>query len=343
MRQQEGNPQGRGELRDTPERSATVNATANGALPGVPGIARPATKAPRTGQGGPARIPEVGVLAELVRAPAALTVPGDVLVGASAAGWPFGVRATAGLAGASVLLYWSGMALNDYADREADAVERPGRPIPSGRVSPRAALVTAAALTAAGLGVAAAAGGRRALGTALPLAAVVWAYDLALKDTPLGAPAMAAARGLDVLLAAGPQGRRAAAPAAATIAAHTGIVMALSRREAEGSSHALPEATLAATAVLAAGVAAAPGARGRHRAASAALLSVYGRTFGGAQFAAIRKPDPRRLQRAVGAGILGVLPLQAALAGRAGATRVALPLLAALPLARRLSRKVSPT
>ncbi|MFG1810868.1 SCO3242 family prenyltransferase [Streptomyces sp. NPDC049040] len=284
------------------------------------------------------------VFAELVRAPAALTVPGDIVAGASAAGWPYGVRAGGGLAAASVLLYWGGMALNDYADREVDAVERPGRPVPSGRVSPRAALATAAALTAAGLGTAAAAGGRRALGTALPLAATAWAYDLALKDTPLGAPAMAAARGLDVLLAAGPTGRRAAAPAAAAVAAHTGIVMALSRREAQGSSHALPEATLAATAALAAAVALAPGGRGgRHRAASAALLCLYGRTFGGAQFAAIRKPDARRLQGAVRAGILGVIPLQAALAGRAGATRAALPLLAALPLARRLSRKVSPT
>lgn len=286
----------------------------------------------------------VEAFAELVRAPAALTVPGDVVVGASAAGWPYGWRACGGLAAASVLLYWGGMALNDYADREVDAVERPARPIPSGRVSARTALVTAAGLTAAGLGIAAAAGGRRALATAVPLAATAWAYDLALKDTPLGAPAMAAARGLDVLLAAGPQGRRAAAPAAAAVAAHTGIVMALSRREAAGSSHALPEATLAATAALAAAVAAAPGVRdARHRAAATALLSVYGRTFGGAQFAAIRRPDPRRLQRAVGAGILGLLPLQAALAARAGAPRAALPLLAALPLARRLSRKVSPT
>ncbi|WP_375373510.1 UbiA family prenyltransferase, partial [Micromonospora sp. ATA51] len=46
----------------------------------------------------------------------------------------------AALAGASVLLYWAGMAANDWADRHLDAVERPERPIPSGRVSPPAAL-----------------------------------------------------------------------------------------------------------------------------------------------------------------------------------------------------------
>jgi hypothetical protein len=292
-----------------------------------------------------ADLPSLRVLAELVRAPAALTVPGDTLVGAGAAGWPLGKAATGALAGSSVLLYWAGMALNDYADREVDAVERPQRPIPSGRVSPGTALLAASLLTAASLGLAGAAGGRGALATAVPLTAVVWAYDLGLKGTPFGAPAMAAARALDVLVAAGPAGRRAAAPAAAVIAAHTCTVMALSRREATGSSAALPTATLAATAVLAAGVTALPGpyGSGRHRAASAAMLGVYGRAFGGAQFDAIRRPDPRRLQRAVGAGILGLIPLQAALASRRGATGAALPLLAALPLARRLSRKVSPT
>ncbi|WP_433894556.1 SCO3242 family prenyltransferase [Streptomyces sp. CA-111067] len=270
-------------------------------------------------------------------------MPGDTLVGSAAGGWPFGGRGAGGVAGASVLLYWGGMALNDYADREVDAVERPGRPIPSGRVSPAVALGTATALTAAALGVAAVSGGRRALVTAVPLAALVWAYDLGLKDTPLGGPAMAAARGLDVLLAAGPDGARAAAPAAAVVAGHTGIVMALSRSEVTGSSATLPEATLAATTALAAGVAALPGASGRQRATAAAVLAVYLRTFGGAQFDAIRKPDPRRLQRAVGSGILGLIPLQAALAVRRGAAGTALPLLAALPLARRLSRKVSPT
>ena len=78
-----------------------------------------------------------------------------------------------------MLLYWAGMAANDWADRRLDAVERPERPIPSGRVAPAAALGLAAGLTAAGLGLAAAAGrppGRCAV--AVPLAAAIWAYDL---------------------------------------------------------------------------------------------------------------------------------------------------------------------
>ncbi|WP_233584022.1 UbiA family prenyltransferase, partial [Micromonospora sp. CV4] len=86
-------------------------------------------------------------LAELVRAPAALSVPGDVVAGAAAAGALN--RRTPALAGASVLLYWAGMAANDWADRRLDAVERPERPIPSGRVAPAAAFGLAAGLTAA--------------------------------------------------------------------------------------------------------------------------------------------------------------------------------------------------
>ncbi|NEB17053.1 UbiA family prenyltransferase, partial [Streptomyces coelicoflavus] len=53
--------------------------------------------------------------------------------------------------GSSLCLYEAGMALNDWADREEDAVERPHRPLPSGRVRPAAALTAAGALTGAGL------------------------------------------------------------------------------------------------------------------------------------------------------------------------------------------------
>jgi hypothetical protein len=75
----------------------------------------------------------------------------------------------------------------------------------------------------------------------------------------------------------------------------------------------------------------------------AGLLAVYGATFGKAQLDAVRDPAPARMQRAVGAGILGLMPLQAALAAGAGAPVAAVPVAAAFPLARRLSRRVSPT
>src|SRR5207247_1721886 len=55
---------------------------------------------------------------------------------------------------ASPCLYLGGMALNDYLDREVDAVERPQRPIPSGTVPPAVAAGLGAALLAAGIALA---------------------------------------------------------------------------------------------------------------------------------------------------------------------------------------------
>ncbi len=49
-------------------------------------------------------------------------------------GWVLGL-----LLAASGMLYAAGVTLNDWFDRELDARERPGRPIPSGRVSAAAA------------------------------------------------------------------------------------------------------------------------------------------------------------------------------------------------------------
>jgi 4-hydroxybenzoate polyprenyltransferase len=269
---------------------------------------------------------------ELVRAPAALSVPGDVVAGAASAA-SLGPR-TPALALSSVCLYWAGMAANDWADRELDAVERPERPIPSGRVAASDALAVAGSLTAAGLVIAALTGGRRALAVAVPLAGAVWAYDLKFKPTPAGPAVMAACRGLDVLLGAtgGAVGR--ALPAALTVAAHTYTVTALSRAEVTGASPCLPATTLAATAAIASRP---TGTVGR------ALAGWYAAEYGGAQARAVASPAAPSIRAAVGAGITGLPALQGALAARAGATLAGLLVAAAAPLGRRLARRFSPT
>lgn len=157
--------------------------------------------------------------AELLRLPALFTVPGDALAGAAATGLRPG-RGTFLAIGSSLCLYEAGMALNDWADRDEDAIDRPHRPIPSGRVTPTAAFTAAVALTAGGLALASRAG-RPALATATALAGTVWAYDLGLKRTPAGPLAMAAARGLDLLLGATATATGASAGARADAAART--------------------------------------------------------------------------------------------------------------------------
>ncbi|WAP59079.1 UbiA family prenyltransferase [Streptomyces sp. S465] len=192
-----------------------------------------------------------GDWAELLRVSALFTVPGDALAGAAAAGRGPN-RGTALAVCASLCLYEAGMALNDWADRDVDAVERPGRPLPSGRIAPVAALTAATGLTAAGLACAAAAG-RPALATATALAGTVWAYDLGLKNTPAGPPAMAATRALDLLLGATASAGhlRPALRPAVLLGAHTLAVTTVSRREAVGGSSTAPLGALAAAAAIA--------------------------------------------------------------------------------------------
>ncbi|OQR62733.1 hypothetical protein B6E66_18685 [Streptomyces maremycinicus] len=188
--------------------------------------------------------------AELLRLPAVFTVPGDALAGATAlAARPD--RRTLLAIGSSLCLYEAGMVLNDWADRAEDAAERAHRPLPSGRVSPTAAFTAACGLTAAGLALATRAG-RPALAVAAPLAATVWSYDLALKHTPAGPIAMAAARGLDLLLgaAAGAGRVRPALPSAALLATHTLAVTTLSRQETREGTPTAALAALATTGVL---------------------------------------------------------------------------------------------
>ena len=278
-------------------------------------------------------------IVELVRAPAALSVPGDAIAGATAAG-TLG-RRTVGLAATSVCLYWAGMAANDWSDRVLDAVERPERPIPSGRITPRTALGVATGLTVAGLATAALAGGRRALAVAAPLAAGVWSYDAALKNTAMGPAGMALCRGLDVLLGAS-QGRmsRAMAPAL-VVAGHTYALTALSRREVAGADRRLPAATMTATAAVAA--AASLPRSNRARALPVLLAGWYTVRFGGAQRAVLRDPEPERVRAAVASGIMSLPTLQGALTAAHGSPAAAVLVAGAAPVGRRLVKAVSPT
>jgi 4-hydroxybenzoate polyprenyltransferase len=138
---------------------------------------------------------------QLVRLPNVLTAAADSL-----AGWLLVGGSLADLvhwlplAAASMLLYASGMALNDLLDIETDRIERPGRPLPSGLVSP----VFAASLGAAGIAfgpiLTLLSGSVWSGYVAVLLGAAVLAYDAGLKRTMLGPQVMGACRGLNLLL-----------------------------------------------------------------------------------------------------------------------------------------------
>jgi 4-hydroxybenzoate polyprenyltransferase len=287
----------------------------------------------RARDGARASTPSLGDLAELVRAPAALSVIGDSLAGLAAAraGTPTPLRGRhALLPVASACLYLGGMALNDYADRHLDATERPERPIPSGRVTPRGALAVGAALTAGGVAAAGIAGGRRALAIAVPLAACVWTYDLVAKDHPTGPVVMAACRGLDVLLGATPGHLRSALPAAAGLAGHTLGVTVLSRGEVHGTTVQVAGGVAAGTVAGAiAAAATAPSApstgsrgTGNHRTVArwttVAAAGAYAAACLPAQVRAAARPTAANARTATRSGIQAMVPLQATWAARSG-------------------------
>ncbi|MER8033143.1 SCO3242 family prenyltransferase [Streptomyces bauhiniae] len=296
----------------------------------------------------------ISAWAELLRLPALFTVPGDVMAGAATVPGRPGPR-TLWAISSSLCLYEAGMALNDWADRAEDAAERPHRPLPSGRIRPAAALTAACALTATGLALAARAG-RPALAVAAPLAATVWAYDLGLKRTPAGPAAMATARALDLLLGAATAsgGIRPALSAAALLGTHTLTVTTVSRHETQGGAPLTALAALAATGALALGLGRGAGhdqvplaeselSRMGHGALRAALALAYAATAARPYFHAALNPSPPLTQKAVGGGIRATIPLQAALAARAGAPVSALITAALAPLAARFAKKVSVT
>jgi 4-hydroxybenzoate polyprenyltransferase len=105
---------------------------------------------------------------------------------------------------ASCLLYLSGIVLNDVFDAGVDARDRPDRPIPSGRVSRRAASMAGWVMLAAGVLVAWMAGilanDVRPGAVAMLLAACIVLYDSALKRTVLAPLVMGECRMLNVLL-----------------------------------------------------------------------------------------------------------------------------------------------
>jgi 4-hydroxybenzoate polyprenyltransferase len=108
------------------------------------------------------------------------------------------------LLAASSLLYMSGMVLNDLFDREIDRQERPGRPIPSGRVAAALARSLGIGMFVAGVSLGwtatAVLGNWRSGSVATALSVAILAYDGMLKRTPLGPLAMGSCRALNVLL-----------------------------------------------------------------------------------------------------------------------------------------------
>ncbi len=174
---------------------------------------------------------------ELARVSNLPTCVSNVLVGAAIGGvtcdiaWP----AVGIVAVAVMLLYVGGMALNDVVDHRIDRRERPGRPIPSGRIPVRTAAGAAIVCLVAGAGLTAFTG-TPAVWFGVVLAAAIVVYDLVHKRAAASVVLMGACRGLVYLTAAAavcwPLEWRVATILTLAITVYVALVTLLARVEA---------------------------------------------------------------------------------------------------------------
>ena len=137
---------------------------------------------------------------QLMRFPNLFTSIADVLAGyLIVKGLKIGALELLALFLSTSFIYGGGCILNDFRDRKQDALERPKRPIPSGRVSIREALILSIIFFGLGL-ITAFWAGKACLFVASLLVLLAVSYDVFTKDMPvLGPLTMGACRGTNLV------------------------------------------------------------------------------------------------------------------------------------------------
>ncbi len=273
---------------------------------------------------------------ELVRLPNAFTAVADIAAGfwLATGRFQWTLPATA-LALASGTLYSAGIVFNDLRDIETDRRERPGRPLPSGRITRTDAIRLAIGLSILGVALAFAAGFLGTNGEAanpgpsrrflpglvgLGLLIAILLYDFAFKGTMLGPLSMGLCRGLNLLMAMSvawwfDDGRPGLVVIAMTC--YIASVTYFGRDEAGGGTtfRLATGGCFVLGSVLILGVAIVP-----ELAADffvSLLWAVMLVHFGRMVYRTVTKPSPQQVQRAMKALILGLIVFDATVAAAA--------------------------
>ena len=221
------------------------------------------------------------------------------------------------LLASSVGLYLGGMVLNDVFDAKLDAVERPERPIPSGRIPRNAAALFGGVLMAAGI-IAASGVGSNSLLVATMIVPCVLGYNGFLKSTIAAPLGMGACRFLNLMLGAsavqGSIWQSIPMTVAAALGVYTVGVTLFARNEAGRSSRfvllsgviiVLSGLGLDAWVITDAG-SSSPAISGSRMALLLLGLNLLMRAA-----AAIPDPKPHRVQRTVGLMLLYIILIDA--------------------------------
>jgi 4-hydroxybenzoate polyprenyltransferase len=281
---------------------------------------------------------------ELLRPANVMTAVADVLAGYAVAGLG-NDRALPWLLAATACLYAGGVVLNDYFDRRLDSVERPERPIPSGRVAPAAAAGLGAALLASG--VAAASQATRAAGlTALAMVVLIVLYDAVGKRHAVFGPVnMGLCRALNLVLgiAAVPAALAGHWPLALLALVYIAAVTVVSRGEVHGGklgAAALALVSLAGVVVALAVLSLAAGARA---VVALVLTAVLAWRVLPPFWAVYRDSSPALIRRAVKAGVLSLVLVDAVISAAYAGPLYSAGVLATAVLAGLLARLFSVT
>lgn len=289
----------------------------------------------------PAALARSNAFLQLLRPANVATALADVLAGYAVAGVAVDSRLVWLLA-ATACLYAGGVVLNDVFDRHLDAVERPERPIPSGRISAATGGILGAGLLLAGVSLAFAAGAAAGL-VGLATAVVVVLYDAWGKhQTFLGPLNMGLCRALNLMLgvAAAPEALATAWPLGLLPLSYIAGVTLVSRGEVHGGTR--PVAGVAF--VLVAGVVVALavlalGAPGRFAVlGTLALVAALAWRVLPAFWRTLRDASPAAIRTAVRTGVLSLVLVDAVIAGAYADIIYSLAVLAVGLMAVRLAR-----
>ncbi|MDX1530067.1 MAG: UbiA-like protein EboC [Rhodothermales bacterium] len=276
---------------------------------------------------------------KLTRPANVVTALADVLAGFAAAS-AFGAGAGEALpalpwrGGATAGLYAGGVVLNDVFDAELDAVERPERPIPSGRISRPAAAALGGGLLLGGIAAAAVASLASGV-VAAAIAAMAVLYDAAGKHhAVLGPLNMGACRGGNLLLgvSAVPVALAGLWALALLPVVYIAAVTVVSRGEVHGAPRgpgvlALGLVGLVLAALLGLGL-----LGGYDVLEALPFAAVFAGLVGPPFVRAARTPRPETARAAVRAGVLALVALDATLAAGFGGWALGLGVLLLLPL-----------
>ncbi|TAE29367.1 MAG: polyprenyltransferase [Cytophagales bacterium] len=272
-----------------------------------------------------------------------VTAVADVLAGMAIAGYLNQLDAAPAPVGwlclATVGLYGGGVVFNDVFDADLDAIERPERPIPSGKVSRSAAATLGTVLLAMGIGAAFMVNWL-AGGLAVGIAVAALVYDRFGKHHNwLGPVNMGLCRGLNLLLGVSilPEQVQPWAWVGLVPVAYIAAITAISRGEVHGGN----TRTLRLAGLLYAGViaviAAIAQARGQLGTAFPFLV-IFGYYIFVPLWQAVREPVGRNIGLAVKAGVLSLIVMNAAWVAAFASFPFALLVMCLLPLSRLLAR-----